>query len=122
MKPHTLLCTVGTSLLGHAKNSAAPDQMKQALIKYGPIVAYIAAGSLDFQNYAGGIYSNPACDDTGLDHVVMITGFGVSSSGQPYWIIKNSWGKTWGEVSESMQMLSCYFNNYNFITCLSMDT
>jgi putative CRISPR-associated protein (TIGR02619 family) len=31
MKPHTLLCTVGTSLLGHAKNSAAPDQMKQAL-------------------------------------------------------------------------------------------
>jgi putative CRISPR-associated protein (TIGR02619 family) len=30
-KPHTLLCTVGTSLLGHAKNPEAPEQLKQAL-------------------------------------------------------------------------------------------
>ncbi|KAM3284939.1 hypothetical protein P3S67_023738 [Capsicum chacoense] len=60
------------------------------------LVLGIDGKSLDFQLYAGGIYdgecsSNP--DD--LSHAVLIVGYG-SEGGVDYWIIKNSWGKSWG--------------------------
>ena len=47
------------------------------------------------QGYTGGVY-NGNCSGT-IDHVVLITGYGVDPVGGPYWIIKNSWGPYWGE-------------------------
>jgi len=46
-------------------------------------------------DYTGGIY----CDDTGdmeIVHDVSIVGYGVEE-GQPYWLVRNSWGTHWGE-------------------------
>ncbi|CAG5133726.1 unnamed protein product, partial [Candidula unifasciata] len=47
--------------------------------------------------YVGGIYSDPSCSSTKLDHIVQIVGYGTSSTGEDFWIIKNSWGVMWGE-------------------------
>ncbi|NP_001312881.1 low-temperature-induced cysteine proteinase-like precursor [Nicotiana tabacum] len=61
-----------------------------------PVSVGIDGSSLDFQLYRGGIYdgecsSNP--DD--LSHAVVIVGYG-SEGDDDYWIIKNSWGTSWG--------------------------
>lgn len=36
------------------------------------------------------------CDPSGLDHAVLLVGYGVDDS-KPYWTVKNSWGTKWGE-------------------------
>lgn len=47
---------------------------------------------------SGGIFDDPTCDNRldSLNHAVALIGYG-SSDGQDYWLVKNSWGKYWGE-------------------------
>uniref|UniRef100_A0ACD5VLQ6 Uncharacterized protein n=1 Tax=Avena sativa TaxID=4498 RepID=A0ACD5VLQ6_AVESA len=60
-----------------------------------PIGVAIEIGST-FRFYKSGIYSGPC--GTNLDHAVTAVGYGVDpSTGTKYWIVKNSWGQTWGE-------------------------
>jgi len=73
-------------------NSVA--QLKAAIAK-GPTSVTIEADKMAFQGYTGGILNSKACG-TQLDHAVTAVGYG-SEKGQDFYIVRNSWGATWGE-------------------------
>ncbi|CAG9854679.1 unnamed protein product [Phyllotreta striolata] len=67
------------------------EALKNAVGTVGPISVGLSSSGL--QNYAGGIIDQN-CQGQ-VDHAVLAVGYGESPL--PYWIIKNSWGKGWGE-------------------------
>jgi len=48
-----------------------------------------------FQQYQSGILDSTECG-TKLDHAVAAVGYG-SEGGKDYYIVRNSWGPSWGE-------------------------
>lgn len=79
----------------HADDTA----LMNALASTGPVPTTVALKA-PFMNYVSGIMDpSTACDDPSLvNHAVLLTGYGTeAATGKKYWIVKNSWGPTWGE-------------------------
>jgi len=74
--------------------SRSVSQLKAAIAK-GPTSVTIEADRMAFQGYTGGILNSTACG-TSLDHAVTAVGYGTEK-GQEYYIVRNSWGASWGE-------------------------
>ncbi|GIY68348.1 cathepsin L [Caerostris extrusa] len=72
------------------------DSLKKAVGLLGPMAAGLDGSPESFRHYSHGIYSDPACSNTSLTHALTIVGYGTED-GQDYWLVKNSWGKSWGQ-------------------------
>jgi len=75
---------------------ASEDDMAAYVSQYGPISIAMDAGLLE--TYTSGIL-NPAagdCSQVQLDHAIVIVGYDFTGA-TPYWIVRNSWGLSWGE-------------------------
>ncbi len=100
------------------------EKMKQALFETGPLA--IAINASNFQFYKGGIYdpTTSQCNPGTLNHGVTLVAYGEEENGKPYWTIKNSWGKGWGEkgyIRISRGKGSCGLNRYVVTAILDSD-
>ena len=89
--------TVGgnfVSLVRIPQNSSS--HLLDAVLTIGPISVAIDAEG-DFQFYSTGIFTSDTCSQTELDHAVTIVGYGKTSNGKTYYVIKNSWNTDWGQ-------------------------
>ncbi|MED6161340.1 hypothetical protein PIB30_059789 [Stylosanthes scabra] len=77
-----------------------PQQSEEEILKVvanQPVAVGIDASSQAFRHYNGGIFSSDQCGYS-LDHAVTIIGYGEEGDGVgKYWLVRNSWGQTWGE-------------------------
>jgi len=67
-----------------------------AAIAEGPVSVTVEADTKVFQAYTGGIMNSKECG-TSLDHAITAVGYGTSSTGQQYYIVRNSWSAAWGD-------------------------
>lgn len=75
----------------------SPEEIQRELVRYGPVqTGYVVY--LDFYYFApGAVYQHFWGPESGR-HAVSITGYGVEEgTGTKYWIVRNSWGPSWGE-------------------------
>eukprot|EP01012_Entosiphon_sulcatum_P054536 TRINITY_DN7540_c2_g1_i1.p1 TRINITY_DN7540_c2_g1~~TRINITY_DN7540_c2_g1_i1.p1 ORF type:complete len:396 (+),score=95.85 TRINITY_DN7540_c2_g1_i1:34-1188(+) len=86
------------NVTGHVtlpSNQYAP--LMQAVATLGPIAITVAANT-GWQLYVGGIFDGCDQKNPDLNHAVQLVGYGhEASNGKDYWLVRNSWGTTWGE-------------------------
>jgi C1A family cysteine protease len=83
------------SIKGFADVPKKNNVQLQAAVALQPVSIAIQANQSAFQFYSTGVLST-GCG-TQLDHGVLIVGYDTTSAGVPYWIVKNSWGASWGQ-------------------------
>ena len=74
------------------------NEIKEFLYETGPLA--IALNASPLHSYTGGIVDRTSsqCSTYGINHAVTMVGYGHDDAqNKDYWIIKNSWGKSWGE-------------------------
>jgi C1A family cysteine protease len=92
------VCSVvnGSQILNWTDVPPKSDDALMYAIYQQPVSVGIDAASLFFQFYKSGVFTGMC--GTKLDHGVLAVGFGTdNSTNMDYYLVKNSWGKTWGD-------------------------
>ena len=84
-------CEAAIHIKGYEEVEAMSGAALKAAVSKAPVSVAVEADSAVFQMYTGGIVDDSACG-TSLNHGVLAVGYGEN-----YWIVKNSWGASWGD-------------------------
>jgi len=71
--------------------SATLDQIKEAMVAHGPIVANVNS-TRSFQHYTGGVFDDR--DNGTTNHLIVLVGWDDRKGA---WLLRNSWSSKWGE-------------------------
>jgi len=88
-------CTNAVTITGFVDVKVDSEEALQKAVAVQPVSVAIEADQPGFQFYHGGVFDGQC--GTQLDHGVLAVGYGTSSTGEKYWVVKNSWGGSWGE-------------------------
>jgi len=84
---------VVATLTSYRDVTSQSEPALQSSITARPTSVAIDASHSSFQFYQSGVYYEPSCSPTQLDHGVLAVGYDTSAG---YYIVKNSWGTDWG--------------------------
>tara|TARA_Y200000002_G_scaffold83245_1_gene66010 strand:- start:11759 stop:12841 length:1083 start_codon:yes stop_codon:yes gene_type:complete len=89
-------CTTvsGSQIKSFVDVEQSSDTSMMQAISLQPVSVAIQADQKDFQLYKSGVFTG-TCGKK-LDHGVLLVGYG-SEDGEDYYLIKNSWGESWGD-------------------------
>lgn len=86
-----------STITGYQDLAKSESALQESIIARPTPVA-IDASLASFQLYKSGVYCPTGCSSTNLDHAVLATGMQKASGGtSAYYIVKNSWGTSWGQ-------------------------
>jgi len=86
---------VGATFKGQVAVKRNETLEKQVVGTIGPVSVSIHVGRPGFAHYKSGVYYDKECPRS-VNHAVLIVGYG-NLDGRDYWLVKNSWGKFWGD-------------------------
>jgi len=103
-------------------NNNCTFQIAYNILTLGPFSAYIYIATQQFQSYKSGIL-NVHCDGmSGTFQVVVVVGYGIdATTGVDYFIVRNSWGTTWGESGyfriqhSDNNVNTCWLTSYAYL-------
>ncbi|XP_044513495.1 procathepsin L-like [Gracilinanus agilis] len=89
----------GASVTGFVHIPSGQERaLMEAVATVGPVSAGIDTSNPSFRFYQSGVYFEPQCSSSNLNHAVLVVGYGSEGiDGKKYWIVKNSWGEEWGD-------------------------
>jgi len=83
-------------ITGYDSMSNDQDAVMEHLANVGPLA--VAVDASYWGGYRSGVFDGCAFDENiGLNHAVMLVGYGTDAADGDYWIVRNSWGSSWGE-------------------------
>jgi len=85
-----------STLASYSNVKSGSEADLQQAVNLSPTSIAIDASQSSFQFYQSGVYYDSGCSSSALDHGVLAVGWGVDA-GKDYWIVKNSWGTSWGQ-------------------------
>ncbi|XP_010052203.2 senescence-specific cysteine protease SAG12 [Eucalyptus grandis] len=83
------------SITGYQDVPANNEKALLQAVANQPVSVAIEGGGLKFQLYSSGVFTGSCGTD--IDHAVTVVGYGKTSGGIKYWLLKNSWSTEWGE-------------------------
>lgn len=85
---------IAASIDGYMVIEWSDESMLMQKVAVGPVSCGIEC-TPEFENYTGGVLK--ACAAKILNHAVLVVGYGTDRNEGDFWIVKNSWGRRWGE-------------------------
>jgi len=77
---------------GHEDVPANSEASLMKAVANQPVSVAIDVDVLQF--YESGVFTGPCGTD--VNHAMTVIGYGTEPDGTKYWLVKNSWGASWG--------------------------